>query len=133
MSKAIESATEKGISRGELIRDTAVFQVKLALDGILDFFMVPVSLVGAVISFFSGKRTFYDLVHSGHNMDRKIDLFRVAKRFESPEAEDRIEQLARRLEAEIRREYDEGHLRASAKSTIDRLLRAVRNRGEDPG
>lgn len=121
-------AARETVSRWKVLRDAVVFQVKLILDGMLDFFMVPISIVGAVISFFTGRPTFYDFIQSGHVMDRRIDLFRVANRSDDEESEDRIERLARRLEEEIRREIAEGGLRASAKSSIDRIISTVRKR-----
>ena len=70
--------------RWTLARDIAVLQVKLIVDGLRDFILVPVSLVAGIISLFSGGRSrdneFYRLLRIGRRSEQWINLFGAADR-----------------------------------------------------
>ena len=60
------------VDRWDLIRDIAVLQVKLVVDGLRDFILVPISLVAGFISVFragdpSGNE-FYNLLKLGKSL-----------------------------------------------------------------
>lgn len=85
MSEKTDEASEPTlISRSDLLQDALVFQIKLAIDGIRDFLLIPVSIVAAVISFFAKGdgvgREFYDVVAFGRDTEKKINLFSAADR-----------------------------------------------------
>jgi hypothetical protein len=67
-------ATDSG--RWELIRDLVGFQFKLALDGLRDLLLSPVSIVIAMYGlFFGGDRPgkhFYSLLHWGHKTELSL-------------------------------------------------------------
>jgi hypothetical protein len=79
-----EASAPTHVSRSDLLQDALVFQIKLAIDGIRDFLLIPVSMIAAAISFF-GKgdgvgREFYDVVAFGRDTEKKINLFSAADR-----------------------------------------------------
>ena len=47
--------TREPPDRRTLIRDVIVFQFKLIVDGLRDFFLVPVAFIAGLLSFFSTK------------------------------------------------------------------------------
>lgn len=115
-------------NRWTLIRDTAVFQVKLIFDGFRDLLLVPVSLIAAFISLFSGSSEFYDLLRLGRRSERWINLFGAAERLHGPAtdterfaAED-IDEMASKVEAFVINEYQRGGITAQAKDRLDSAI-----------
>ena len=107
-----------------------MFQVKLAIDGIVDLLLLPVAMITSIISFFTGSRAFYDVVKMGPTLDRRINLFGAAG--EEPTARgaddtDEIDRLARRIETELRKEMEDGSLKQSARNAMERVIKAVRD------
>ena len=71
-------------SRVVLLRDLAIFQVKLLLDGMKDVVLMPVTIAAAAIDIvFPGKRPghrFYFVMTLGERFDRWLNLFSAADR-----------------------------------------------------
>ncbi|HEU5210061.1 MAG TPA: hypothetical protein VFU06_11775 [Longimicrobiales bacterium] len=69
-----------------LLRDLAIFQLKLFLDGLKDVVLAPVSIVAAGIDLvLPGKRQghrFYAVMRMGERFDRWLSLFSAANRAE---------------------------------------------------
>ena len=118
--------------RWTLIRDIGVLQVKLIVDGLRDFILVPVSLVAGVISLArpanaSGKE-FYDLLRLGRRSERWINLFGAADRIAAPSDEREhfpaqdIDALVNRVESFVVDEYKRGGVTKQAKDRLDRIL-----------
>ena len=68
--------------RWTLIRDMAVLQVKLLVDGFRDLMLVPASLIAGVMSLASGSRDrpgpqFYQLISLGKQSELWINLFKA--------------------------------------------------------
>jgi hypothetical protein len=65
--------------RIELIRKTAVLQIKLLVDGLRDAILIPLSLVAALIGVMRGgtdcDREFRRVIKLGRRSERWIDLF----------------------------------------------------------
>ena len=127
------------VDRWELVRDIAVLQVKLVVDGLRDFFLVPVSLVAGFISVFragdpSGNE-FYNLLRLGRKSERWINLFGAADRVPAPTGEaDRfadqdIDTLVRRVESFIVDEYHEGRMTRQARDRLNRMLDTLNRPG----
>ena len=124
--------------RRTLIRDIAALQVKLIVDGLRDFILVPVSLVAGLVSLFkSGDETgkeFYDLLQLGRRSERWINLFGAADRI--PEAAERrvpfpdedIDALVGRFETFVVDEYRRGGVTKQAKDQLDQLIEAIGRR-----
>jgi hypothetical protein len=111
-----------------LIRDALVFQIKLFLDGVRDFLMMPVSLGIAVLDLLGvgprPGRQFYELLEFGHRTDEWINLF-GAREHAAPLPPVRgpgVDRLVERLESLVVQEYERGGITASAKEAVDRAL-----------
>lgn len=119
-------------NRRTLIRDTAVFQVKLLFDGFRDLLLVPVSLIAAFISLFGGSSEFYDLLRLGRRSERWINLFGAAERLHGPATEterfatEDIDEMASRVEAFVVNEYKRGGITAQAKDRLDSAIESLK-------
>ncbi len=141
-NEAPDEPRSTGVSKSDLVRDAVVFQVKLVIDGIRDFILIPVSLVATLISLLkSGDeagREFYDVVAFGRDTEKKINLFSAAERidveedkFDSPDLDSLVDQV----EGYMRKEY-EGERFTAARTRIEKMLASLdakrqRRDGED--
>lgn len=124
-------------TRRTLIRDAAVFQFKLVLDGLRDLLLVPVSIVGAVISLIDSKSgqpgsQFYDVLAYGKRTERWIDLFGALRDRQADEAPDggSLDEVMDRMEAYVIDEYRRGGITKQAKDRIDQALNTLHKRGK---
>lgn len=122
-----------------LIRDIAVLQVKLIVDGARDLILVPASLVVGIVSL---TRTqggnpgpeFYRLISAGKQSERWINLFGAIKnappevveenRFGDAEMDD----IVSRVESFVIDEYKRGGVTAQAKERFDKAMDAMQRR-----
>jgi len=121
-----------GPDRWTLIRDVAVFQVKLLFDGFRDLLLLPISLVAGILSLIRGGARpgpeFYDLLRVGHRSERWINLFGAASRVHGPPADDDkfavedVDKMVSRVEAFVIDEYRKGGVTAQAKDRLDSAL-----------
>ena len=122
--------------RWTLIRDVAVLQVKLVVDGLRDFILVPTSLVAGVISLVTGTKDragpqFYELVRIGKQSEEWIDLFQASEHAPPGVKKERefavrnMDELVDRFESFVVDEYKRGGITAQAKERIDRALDAL--------
>lgn len=122
--------------RWTLVRDAAVLQMKLVVDGLRDLLLVPASIVAAIVSLLSGEDgkpgpQFYRLVGFGKRTERWIDLFAAARH--SPEGNDEggmadevnIDTLVGKMESFVVDEYRKGGVTKQAKDQIDKALNAM--------
>ena len=120
------------IDRWELIRDALTFQVKLAIDGLRDLLLLPLSAAGAFLNLLGVRGTpidFYRLVRWGKMTERKINLFGAARRSAKPRSE--IDGLVVKLERLLVDQYKRGGVTANAKDAIDRILDGVQRSESD--
>lgn len=133
-SEAQESdALENG--RWTMMRDLAVFQVKLIADGLRDFLLVPASLVVGIVSLFSSENGrpaphFYELLRLGKRSERWINLFGALDHAPDGNAEvetddTSIDDLVQRVESYVVDEYRRGGVTQQAKQRIDDALDAI--------
>jgi len=126
------------VDRWTLTRDIAVLQVKLIVDGLRDFFLVPVSLVVGLISLFAPGRSdeneFYRLLRIGRRSEEWINLFGAADRVKSGREErvrfpqEDIDSLVQRLENIVVDEYRSGGVTRQARDQLEQLLTSARRR-----
>lgn len=125
--------------RWTLVRDVAVLQVKLLVDGLRDLLLVPASLVAGLISLFSNENGrpapyFYQLLDLGKQTEHWINLFGALRNAPAdlgqveafPDAD--MDELVGRLETFMKDEHKRGGLTAQAKDRLDKVIRAI-NRG----
>lgn len=128
-----------GPDRWTLIRDAAVLQVKLVVDGLRDLVLVPASLIAAIVSLVSSNNgrpgpQFYRLLAMGKRSERWINLFGAYRH--SPEdsdadgifSEDSIDDIVNRMESFVVDEYKRGGVTAQAKERIDKALSNLQRR-----
>jgi hypothetical protein len=123
--------------RRTLIRDILVLQLKLVVDGLRDFILVPISLVVGIISLTkagnAGGGEFYELLRVGRRSERWINLFGAAERVYGPSiADDRfstedIDKMVSRVESFVVDEYSKGGVTRQAKEQLDRALDSLHN------
>ena len=124
--------------RWDLIRDIGTLQVKLIVDGLRDFILVPISLVAGIFSVVKGgdpaDNAFYSLLRIGRKSERWINLFGAASHVPAPPGErdhfpeDDIDAIVRRVESYVVDEYKSGGVTRQAKEHLDQLLDSVRRR-----
>ena len=128
------------LQRWTLIRDAAVLQFKLIVDGLRDFLLVPLSLIAAVASLVTSKDgvpgpQFYRLLRVGKQSEIWINLFGAYQH--APEeitqddafAEMNIDELVVKVESFVIDEYKRGGMTAQAKEKIDKALNVIQRRG----
>ena len=128
--------------RWTLIRDVAVFQVKLIFDGLRDLLLVPVSLLAGLTSLLRGGHEpgpeFYDLLKLGRRSERWINLFGAAGHYHGPAtddeklAEEDIDDLVSRVESFVVDEYRKGGVTAQAKERLDGAINALHRLSRRP-
>ena len=128
-----------GPDRWTLIRDAAVLQVKLVVDGLRDLVLVPASLIAALVSLVRSDAGrpgphFYRLLAMGKRSERAIDLFGAYRnappeiKEESAAAGVNIDDLVARVESFVVDEYRRGGVTAQAKKRLDQALDALQQR-----
>ncbi len=129
------SENDRMPDRWTLIRDIIVLQLKLVVDGLRDFILVPISLLVGIISLLKGGDSsgseFYELLRTGRRSERWINLFGAAERVYGPSiaddhfpAED-IDEIVSRVETFVVDEYQQGGVTRQAKEQLDRALNSL--------
>jgi hypothetical protein len=132
-------SSEEASVRWTLIRDIAVFQAKLIVDGLRDLVLVPASLIAGVLSLFSGSdgrpgTQFYRLLGVGKQSERWINLFGALRNAPPdldhpvpfPDAD--IDDIVGKIEGFVVDEQRRGGMTAQAKERLEKLLRRLDNR-----
>ena len=129
-------------ARWDLVRDVAVLQVKLIVDGFRDLILIPAALIAGIISLVKHEDgqpgpEFYQLLHFGKMSERRINLFGAyssrnnRKRDDEQGGEVDIDDLVSRVESYVVDEYRRGDITAQAKAKIDQALDAVQRAGKN--
>ena len=124
-----------------LIRDVAVLQFKLIVDGFRDLVLVPASLVAAIISLAKTRDGqpgdhFYRLVSAGKQSERWINLFgalenapaHVVDEYHFGTAD--IDDIVSRVESFVVDEYQRGGVTKQARDRLSEAIERIRKRGE---
>ncbi|HEY0106692.1 MAG TPA: hypothetical protein VGB91_11460 [Rhizomicrobium sp.] len=125
---AIEPSPPSGPhARWKFLRDVAVFEAKLALNNLHNFFQIPltfaVALFDLVVKGESEGARFYKLVEMGRTIDDAIDIYSiVAHRERSLNKDFTVDAVIGRLESVIVREYEKGGTAASVKQALDKAI-----------
>lgn len=122
-----------------LIRDLAVLQVKLLVDGFRDLLLLPASIIAAIVSLArteNGKPgpEFYKLLVAGKHSEHFINLFGALRNAPADiDPQDigsgaEMDDIVSRVESFVVDEYKRGGVTAQAKSRIDEALEKLRKR-----
>ncbi len=126
-------------SRWRFLRDVVVFQLKMFLDNVRDFALMPISLVAALIDlFFKGEREgalFYHVLKWGAHSEKVIDVYSAiedhASSFEvNPNYT--VDAVIARLEGVLVRECEKGGTAASIKTAMDRTIDQIHRETRGP-
>lgn len=128
--------------RWVMLRDLAVLQGKLIVDGLRDLLLVPASLIAGLVSLTTSHEgrpgpQFYHLLQFGKQSERWINLFGAIRNAppsvtENPKfGESDIDDIVHRVESFIVDEYKRGGVTAQAKKRMDAFLDAMQRRKTD--
>lgn len=115
--------------RWRFLRDVLVFQLKMLLDNVRDFALMPITLVAALIDLISkGDREgalFYKVLRWGSHSERVIDVYSAIEA-ESDNLKVNpnytVDGVIARLEGVLVRECEKGGTAASIKAAMDRAI-----------
>lgn len=125
--------------RWTLIRDVAVLQVKLLVDGLRDLILVPLSLIAGIVSLASGEKgvpgtQFYRLLGVGKQSEVWINLF-GAMRNAPPDLEhpmpfpdSDMDEIVGKIEAFVVNEEKRGGMTAQARQRFEKAIDAMQKR-----
>lgn len=119
--------------RWKFLRDVLVFQLKMLLDNLRDFALMPVSLVAALIDLvFRGEREgalFYKVLRWGSHSEAVIDVYSAIEHHERGDfkvsKDYTVDGVIARLEGVLTRECEKGGTAASIKTAMDRAFDQV--------
>jgi hypothetical protein len=127
--------------RWRFLRDVAVFQLKLFLDNVRDFALVPISLVAALIDLiYKGEREgalFYKVLRWGAHSEEVIDVYSAIE--DQPPGSFKVnpaytvDAVIARLEGVVMRECEKGGTAASIKAAMDRAIDQLHHETKDKG
>ena len=134
---------QHGPDRWTLIRDIAVLQVKLIVDGLRDLILVPASLVAGIWSLVSGSPDrpgpqFYQLIAFGKQSEGWINLFKAYEHAPPEVRRDHafdgssMDQFVDKFESFVVDEYKRGGVTKQAKERIDAALNALQRSTSRP-
>ena len=140
-------------SRWPFIRDVLVFQLKLVLGNMLNFVLVPITIVASIYDLVSGKPgvrrgdSFYQVLEAGREIEERINIYGSIGGYHATGSSDdpgaarrsktiggvdigdgTVDDVIRKVEGLIVRETSKDGKAAQVKSTLERLLDELRNR-----
>jgi len=125
--------------RWTLVRDVAVLQVKLIVDGLRDLILVPLSLIAGIVSLASGEKgvpgpQFYRLLGVGKQSELWINLF-GAMRNAPPDLEhpmpfpdSNMDEIVGKIEAFVVNEEKRGGMTAQARERFEKAIDAMQKK-----
>jgi hypothetical protein len=116
--------------RWKFLRDVLVFQLKMLLDNVRDFALMPISLVAALIDLFiRGERQgalFYKVLRWGSHSETVIDVYSAIEHHEPGDfkisRDYTVDGVIARLEGVLVRECEKGGTAATIKTAMDRAF-----------
>lgn len=121
----------------QLIRDVAVFQFKLALDGVRDVVLVPISLAagiaGLIISPDNPGKYFNRLLELGRRSDVWINLFSATEHYQTEEPQASSDAYVEKLEKMLINEYKRGGMVKNLKDHTDHLMKRIQSEVKQDG
>ena len=125
--------------RWTLIRDVAVLQVKLIVDGLRDLILVPLSLIAGIVSLASGEKgvpgtQFYRLLGIGKQSEVWINLFGAMQNappdleHPMPFPDSDMDQIVGKIEAFVVNEEKRGGMTAQARERFEKAIDAMQKK-----
>jgi hypothetical protein len=121
--------------RGELVRQSVVFQLKLVTDGIRDLVLVPISFIATIIGLIRGgeepEREYKQILELGRQSERWINLFGNHDLPDDPRSSASIDVLFNRVEETLKQHYKAAGTSKSAQAEIDEALQAAHDKATE--
>ena len=112
--------------RMALLRDAAILQVKLLVDGIRDAILIPLSFVAALIGLLRGgheaDREFRRVIKLGRRSERWINLFGHEMPGQRDYPGGSLDSLLDRVEIVLTEQYQKGKSEAEARAALEAAL-----------
>jgi len=109
--------------RIELIRETAVLQVKLLVDGLRDALLIPISLIAALVGLLRGgpdcNREFRTVIKLGRRSERWINLFGHQRPLRGNAVTGSMDSILDQVENAVMEQYKRGKKPAQEDSDND--------------
>jgi hypothetical protein len=125
---------EQTSKRGELVRESVVFQLKLMADGFRDLVLLPVSLLATLVGLLRGgkepEREFLQVIELGRTSEKWINLFGSHQAVDNEHAAASIDTLFAKLEETLKQQYLTSGLSANVKTEIDEALQAAQDQAK---
>jgi hypothetical protein len=127
--------------RWKFLRDVLVFQLKLLLDNVRDFALVPITLVAAVMDLiYKGDREgalFYRVLRWGAHSEEVINVYSAIEHHPPGEFKVNpnytVDAVIARLESVMVREVEKGGTAATIKDAMDRAIDQVHRETREKG
>jgi hypothetical protein len=127
--------------RWRFLRDVMVFQLKLLLDNLRDFALMPISLIAALIDLiYKGEREgafFYKVLRWGAHSEEVIDVYSAIEHQPSSGFKVNpaytVDAVIARLEGAVVREFEKGGTAASIKAALDRAIDQLHRETKEKG
>jgi hypothetical protein len=135
----LPEAQDEMSGRWTLIRDVAVLQVKLVVDGLRDLILVPLSLAAGIVSLVSGEKgvpgtQFYRLLAVGKQSESWINLFGALTNAPpdleqpTPFPDANMDDIVGKIEAFVVSEEKRGGMTAQARERFEKALDTLQKR-----
>ncbi len=127
----LDSRARRENDHWKFLRDVLVFQLKMFLDNLRDFALMPISLAAAAIDLvFKGERQgsfFYQVLRWGAHSEEVIDVYSMIRTDERPQVNPNytVDAVIARLEGVLVRECEKGGTAASVKAAMDRAISQI--------
>jgi hypothetical protein len=127
-----------GDDHWRFLRDVVVFQIKMLLDNVRDFALMPISLVAAAIDLiFKGKQQgtlFYQILRWGAHSEEVINVYSAIAPQWRPAVNPKytVDAVIARLEGVLVRECEKGGTAASIKTAMDRAINQIQAEASGP-
>jgi hypothetical protein len=121
--------------RTELVRETAILQLKLLADGLRDAILIPISLVAAIIGLLRGgddcDREYRRVIKLGRRSERWINLFGHQQPLGRSHPAGSMDKILDQVEAVVTEQYQKGRSASETRAAVRKAM-IKDNGGEKP-
>ena len=121
--------------RTELVRETAILQLKLLADGLRDAILIPISLVAAIIGLLRGgddcDREYRRVIKLGRRSERWINLFGHQQPLGRSHPAGSMDKILYQVEAVVTEQYQKGRSASETRAAVRKAM-IKDNGGEKP-
>jgi hypothetical protein len=114
--------------RIDLLRKTAVLQLKLLADGLRDAILIPVSMIAALIGLLRGgnncDREFRRVVNLGRRSERWINLFGHHPPLDTSHPAGSIDAMLNQVESVVLEQYRKGRSTAETREAVSDAMKS---------